>query len=197
MIVGVTSVRSWMVVLVVGTWGCGVDLLVGGAETGPASSSTTGPPVAETTTTGPDAADSSGTTSVSPGTTGTTTSGGTTTTGPVDEVTSTGMGDTTTGPISCDGLGFRDCIEISFCLWYGEPGNGECALSPCEDKGNDCWALVEEGPCGEAPACAWFGKPGECAPLECAPCEVLTELECNETPTCMWADIKEFCFPVE
>ncbi|MCH9681685.1 MAG: hypothetical protein K0V04_09650 [Deltaproteobacteria bacterium] len=193
----VAVVRLWLGVLLAGApSACGVDLLVGGAETGSSSSGTVPPPSDDTTTTAaPPPADSSGTTGTNPTTTGASTTSDSTT-GPLQEDTSTGMEEGTTGPLSCDGLGFGDCNEISYCLWYGERANGECALSPCEDKRNQCWGLLEQGPCVEELACAWSGDPGECSPIECAPCEVLTELQCEETPTCFWQDLKEFCLAV-
>ncbi len=197
MTVRASAIASWGAAAVLLVSGCAVDLLVGGEPSG---------------TTGSQATEEGDSTTAPPGTTETVAESSTgidepgTSTGIVDPSTTTGEENTstgemaegtTTGEVSCEGLPFGDCNEIPYCLWYGEPEAGECAFSPCEMKGHECFELAFEA-CVDALPCAWVGEPkmGECGPLECVPCEVLTIPECEETPTCFFDEMEMACLPV-
>lgn len=189
---------GWVLLACIGSWfgggGCGVDLLVGQTQMGTtAAGSSTGP--LETTASPPIGATDDGTSTGEPGTTSTvdTTEGevpegtsGTTTTGPLEEGT--------TGDVACPGLSFPECSEIAYCLWFGTRERGECALSPCEDPGNECLELPL-GACERLLPCAWVGDPklGECAAIECVPCEILSIDQCMEVSTCEWLEVMEVC----
>lgn len=188
---------SWIWLLPGLLGGCAVDLLVGpssGSDETTASSST------GDTTAAPPLTDGSTGTTAQPGTTDGTTVAldDGTSTGSTTEGSSTGPATegTTAAEIPCPGLGFRDCNDLPYCLWYGTPKAGECALSPCENLRNECFALPFLD-CQEAFPCAWEGEPrlGDCAPIECVPCELLGLEQCVETPTCVWNELEVFCFP--
>ncbi|MCA9709963.1 MAG: hypothetical protein KDK70_29255 [Myxococcales bacterium] len=190
--------RAWPCLLL---GGCGVDLLVGGAETSAGGGSSSGSEPPGTTTMPPATDDAADTSTGNPTTTvGETTTGlDETTTGPQEGTSSTGpTTESSTGEISCEGLGFLDCNDVPFCLWYGDPELGECALSPCEqDPPHECFAIRTYELCVDAPSCAWAGTPevGECAPIECVACEILELAQCMETPTCVWNEMEMFCDP--
>lgn len=194
---------AWALAWLLG--GCAVDLWVGEPTQTEGSSGTTTASDGETTI-APPGTDTGTSTTSEPGPD--TSEGGTTlavdegtSTGPLaEESTSTGpateAGSTTTAEISCAGLGMLDCIEVPYCLWYGAPEAGECALSPCENPEHDCWG-IGLGDCESLLACAWVGTPemGECAPIECVPCEILGVDQCQETPTCTWNEGEMACLP--
>lgn len=200
-----STTRSWALACLLGC-GCAVDLLVEdgtgpaqaststasddgtGTTLAPASSESTGTSAAEEPATTDDATtlaldEGTSTTTESPTTEGTTES-------PATE------GTTTAGEIPCPGLGLLDCTELPYCLWYGTPRMGECALSPCENPRHDCFTLPFED-CQAVFACAWVGEPGmgDCAPIECVPCELLGAEQCMETPTCEWSELEALCLP--
>ena len=184
-----------LVGVLLGIPGCGVDLLVGPPAAGTDDGGSTGEP--GTTTTIPEPATDGTTTSDDDGTStghevGTTTEHGEGTTS--EGATGPGEEGTTAADIPCPGLGFADCNDLGYCLWYGPAEMGECALSPCEDPEHDCWGLPM-GDCEGVLACAWTGDPelGECAPIECVSCEILGMEQCVETPTCEWLVGKEIC----
>lgn len=174
--------------------GCGVNLLVGETEATVGDGTSTG----ELETTGAGPVSSTGHDSTGAHGDGTSTGAEHTSTGQdVEGTTSTGEaaeGSTTSVEIPCSELGFNDCNELSYCLWYGLPEEGGCEPNPCENPMHDCWELPM-GDCEALLACAWVGEPetGECAPIECVPCEILSLDQCEETPTCEWLPVKEIC----
>ena len=180
--------------------GCAVDLWVGDRAGAESSGGTTAAGEAEgSTTIVPPADDTSVSTTTGPGLE----EEGSPTTGPVEEEgpsSSTGPveeeGSMTSGELACEGLGMLDCNELEYCLWYGDGEGAGCLPSPCANPKHDCWAFGLEA-CEAAFACAWVAteEPGECAPIECVPCELLTADQCAEAPTCTWDEGEVFCFP--
>jgi hypothetical protein len=106
----------------------------------------------------------------------------------------TAEGSTTGEPIDCSAIdGIEGCQMHEICIWLAEPG--ECTLDPCLDAGNDCWAM-EFAACSEVLACAWNSENpevGDCAPISCVPCGLLTGDQCSEVEGCVYNEPKMLC----
>jgi hypothetical protein len=188
--------------------GCTTDLLVGedtdgtgGSSTGPGDGTAAGGTTAgggDGTGAGSEAgeATSSGTT-MGVGATSDDPSG--TSTG-VGETASGEAGATTTGePLSCgDIVEFEVCTGQEPCIWIGRPGAGECTIDPCQDPMHECLAF-DFAMCGEVLGCAWNSgdpKVGDCLPITCVPCELLSPDQCPEVEGCMYSEGEMACLPL-
>ncbi len=188
---------------------CATDLLIGeetdAASTTMAPESTTGDPMQTSAMpTGDTDAPSSTTSGVDPGDTSTTTGAGNDTEPEPTMSTDTtegqaeAGGSTTGEPQGCRAiLDMEPCMLEDGCTWSGDAKQGECLVDPCFEP-TECVELTYEL-CADALACAWNSenpKIGDCLPLQCVPCNLLTQPECMEIRGCMWDELEMACFEV-